>query len=133
MWLVLMMGCGWSVGGHWNLDRVAVADAEIFDAGFMDLRGSNNKFIAPPVIVINHWFDLDTGEFVPDPTPQIWEVQADVQDKLEGGVLEFVVAFPVSDTETVDVPFSMNIDEGRSYVLRNADFVGGELVMDVSR
>lgn len=132
-WLLLLGGCGWDLAGRWNVDRVEIGGAEVLDAGFVDLGSNNNHADVEAYVLLAYWYDLESGEFVPDPTPALLPAPVGAETMKDEEDPVFTMPIPVGDEEVVDALLPFDDGAGRSRVLEDPDWVGGPLVMEISR
>lgn len=129
-------GCGYDLLGTWQIAELSVGDQAVADAGFLVIN--NNGEVSsgtPSVVLLRHWYDLDAGAFVPDPTPDVAEVSTDFLAWEAGEEAALGVDFPVGPgpEDVVEVRIPTDDPRGGEMLMVADDFVGGEMTWRLVR
>lgn len=138
--MILLGGCGYDLAGIWQIERLRIGDAEVRDAGFVDLRDYTQRTSNPSVWLPRYWYDVETGELVPDPTPLVLPVSVHLEDVRELDEAQMDLLFPVDPDYTGDayevaapVRFVLTSAEGRTMELVDESFPHGPMTWDLVR
>jgi hypothetical protein len=131
-----LTGCGYDLLGTWQIAEISVGDQVVTDAGFLVINDNGDVSAGTPsVVLLRHWYDLDDGAFVPDPTPDVVDVRTDFLSWERGEEATLGVDFPVGPEADDVVAVSIPTDDphGGEMTMVADDFVGGEMTWRLTR
>lgn len=133
--LLLAFGCN-DLPGLWQIERLTVGDVTVDDAGFLDFQQKGAAGSGTQVSwLVRYTWDAETGELVPDPTPDVQATLFNYRGYLDGEGTRLDVALHADPDGLEALPASFEVPkpEGRRLTLEDPDFEPGALIWELTR